>query len=494
MRLRPREVAAGVDAAGRPCQHWGVGRLPPLNDTIVAIASAPGVGAVGVVRLSGPQAYQIADRLFVPFRGAAPSRRPAGRVIYGRVVERRSSGPAAGPDAQPDQTTLDEALLLTFRAPRSYTAQDVVEIQTHGGPAVLRSTLDLCVEQGARPAGPGEFTLRAYLNGRIDLVQAESVLDLVNAQSEGARRNAALGLSGVLTARLGTIQTLLTGAYAALQASFDYPDEGVPEAELETPLGSAAEEVATLLSTAEAGRLSRQGARLALLGRPNAGKSSLLNALLGYQRSIVSDTPGTTRDYLEAPLILGGVPVTVVDTAGLRESSDAIEASGVDQARHIGEHADLRVLLIDGSAPLTPEDEALILSMPPTRTLVVVNKRDRPQAFNSADLPLRGGVHALEVSALTGQGLDELQNAITDALIGDSAATELWITHERHVAALESVAAHVGSALELASQDDLDLVALELQDALTALATITGRHDVGNETLAAIFANFCVGK
>lgn len=469
-------------------------RLPPLNDTIVAIASAPGLGAVGVVRLSGPQAYEIADRLFVPFRGEAPSRRKAGSVIYGRVIEGRGGGAAGPTPYSPQERTLDEALLLTFRAPRSYTTQDVVEIQTHGGPAVLRSTLDLCVQHGARPAGPGEFTLRAYLNGRIDLVQAESVLDLVNAQSEGARRNAALGLSGALTARLGGIQTLLTGAYAAVQAAFDYPEEGVPEAQLEAPLARAAEEVATLLATAEAGRLSRQGARLALLGRPNAGKSSLLNALLGYQRSIVSDTPGTTRDYLEAPLVIGGVPVTVVDTAGLREAVDAIEASGVEQARHIGEHADLRVLIIDGSAPLAPEDEALVLSMPPTRTLVVLNKRDRPAAFSSADLTLPEGVLVLELSALTGEGLPELQEAIADALIGDAAATELWITHERHVTALEGVGAHLGAAQELAAQGDLDLVSLELHDALNVLAAITGRHDVAHETLAAIFANFCVGK
>jgi len=486
--------------------------LPPLNDTIVAIASAPGVGAVGVVRLSGPEAYRIADQLFAPRRGGAPSSRPPGRVIYGQVVDGRTNGASPGaqdrdPEANSAEASavdraeragralvVDEALMLTFKAPRSYTAQDVVELQTHGGPAVLRATLDLCVANGARLAGPGEFTLRAYLNGRIDLVQAESVLDMVNAQSDGARRNAALGLGGALTRRLDAIQTHLTGAYAAVQASFDYPDEGVPEAELGTPLGQAAEEVSALLATAEAGRLSRQGARLALLGRPNAGKSSLLNALLGYQRSIVSDTPGTTRDYLEAPLVIGGVPVTAIDTAGIRDAADAIEASGVEQARRIGEHADLRVVLIDGSEPLEPEDEALIVSMPAERTLVVINKRDRPAAFDAAKLPLPPGARPLELSALTGTGLAELLRAITEKLIGDAAGTELWITQERHVAALEAVAAHLSAAQERANEGDLDLVALELQDALGALGRMTGRQDVTDETLAAIFANFCVGK
>lgn len=468
--------------------------LPPLNDTIVAIASAPGAGAVGVVRLSGPGAYQVADKLFEPFRGGTPSSRPPGRVVYGKVVDRQARHESkTGVNDQPVKV-VDEALMLTFRAPRSYTAQDVVELQTHGGPAVLRSTLDLCVEHGARLAGPGEFTLRAYLNGRIDLVQAESVLDMVNAQSDGARRNAALGLSGALTQRLNAIQSHLTGAYAAVQASFDYPDEGVPQAELGEPLSRAAEDVTALLATAEAGRLSRQGARLALLGRPNAGKSSLLNALLGYQRSIVSDTPGTTRDYLEAPLLIGGIPVTAIDTAGLRESADAIEASGVEQARHIGEHADLRVLLIDGSEPLEQGDEELIRSMPHDRTLIVINKRDQPAAFGTAELPLPPGTKPLELSALTGDGLAELERAIAEKLIGDAAATELWITHERHVAALESVADHLAAARQLADDGDLDLVALELQDALGALADMTGRHDVTDETLAAIFANFCVGK
>lgn len=470
-------------------------QLPSTTDTIVAIASAPGAGAVGVVRLSGPDAYAVADRLFRPRRGPTPSQRAAGRVVYGQVVDTRPGhAPASETGEAGEPAVVDEALLLTFRAPHSYTTQDVVEIQTHGGPAVLRSTLDLCVRHGARLAGPGEFTLRAYLNGRLDLVQAESVIDIVNAQSDSARRNAALGLGGALTERLNGMQSLITHAYAAVQASFDYPDEGVPEAQLGQPLAAVQEELRSLLATAEAGRLSRSGARLALLGRPNAGKSSLLNALLGYQRSIVSATPGTTRDYLEAPLVLGGVPITAIDTAGIRESTDAIEASGVEQARLIGLHADLRLALLDGSVPLTDDDLALLADLPEERTLVVVNKRDHPPAFPVSSVPVGRRPAAIEVSALTGQGLTELQQAVTLALIGDAAGSELWITQERHVAALEAVERHVRAARELADSDDLGLVALELQDALSALASLTGRHDVPEETLASIFERFCVGK
>lgn len=489
-------------------------QLPNTSDTIVAIASAPGVGAVGVVRLSGPQAFEVADHVFRPMRGGPPSSRAAGRVVYGQVIDSHahnahgalmsaasepdgptlstSSGPVASPS--PGVAVVDEALMLTFRAPRSYTAQDVVELQTHGGPAVLRSTLDLCIRHGARLAGPGEFTLRAYLNGRLDLVQAESVLDIVNAQSDGARRNAALGLSGALTEHLHNMQSLITHAYAAVQASFDYPDEGVPEAQLTTPLQEVTRQLQQLLATAEAGRLSRSGARLALLGRPNAGKSSLLNALLGYQRSIVSDTPGTTRDYLEAPLVLGGIPITAIDTAGIRDSADAIEASGVQQARAIGQHADLRLVLIDGSSPLNQDDVQLVEGLPAERTLVVVNKADKPLAFSVSNLPVGERSEPLLVSALTGQGLPELQRAVTSALVGDAANTELWITQERHVAALEAASIHVKAAAALAAGGDMGLVSLELQDALSALATMTGRHDVSEETLASIFERFCVGK
>lgn len=451
-----------------------------MNDTIVAISSAPGVGAVGVVRLSGPASYQLADTLFAPRNGRAPSATPAGRVVYGRVID--------------GARVVDEALLLTFRAPRSYTAQDVIEIQTHGGPAVLRTTLDLCLAHGARLAQPGEFTLRAYLNGRLDLLQAESVLEMVNAQSDGALRNAALGLSGALTERLDQIQTELTTAYASVQAAFDYPDEGIPEAQLDAPLAAALGSVDQLLATAEAGRLSRNGARLALLGKPNSGKSSLLNALLGYQRSIVSDVPGTTRDYLEAPLLLGGVPVTAVDTAGIREASDAIEASGVQQARHIAQHADLRLVVIDGSRPLRQTDQQLLSTLPTDRTLYVINKIDQPPAFDPHELKLPGSRPALRLSAITGQGVPELKTAIQEELVGDAAGTELWITQERHVAALTSVRTHLEAAQQRTAQGDLDLAALDLHDALGALSTMTGRHDVAEETLASIFGRFCVGK
>ena len=445
--------------------------LPPSNDTIAAIATAPGVGAVGIVRVSGPNTWMLADRIFRPLSGPSPSRLPAGRVTLGRIYD--------------DDRLLDEALLLNFRAPHSYTGQDVIELQTHGGPAVLREVLEVCTRNGARLAGPGEFTLRAYLSGRIDLVQAESVLGLVNAQSETARRQAALGLSRALSERLDTIQDHLTQVFGNLQAVVDYPDEGVPESERREPLEAALAEIDELLATARAGDVAVRGARIALVGRPNAGKSSLLNALLGYERSLVSDTPGTTRDYLEAPLSLAGIPVTAIDTAGIRETGDSIEASGVARARELAAQADLALCLLDSSAPLGEEELDLARSLDPQRTLLVASKADLPAAWDDP-----AGMRPIRVSTVTGEGQAELKEAIREHLTGDAGSSELWITSARHAQALRLAREHVERALTAPD----DLAAIDLEEALRALAAITGREGIAEEALEHIFANFCVGK
>lgn len=446
--------------------------LPPQGDTIAAIATAPGVGAVGIVRLSGPESYAVGSRLFQPGKGRCVTRLPAGRVIYGRITD--------------EAELVDEALLLTFRAPHSYTGEDVLELQTHGGPAVLRRVLELCLEHGARLAQPGEFTLRAYLSGRLDLLQAEAVLNLVNAQSDSSRRNAALGLGKALSDQLELIQSDVMRVYGNLQAVFDYPDEGVPEAEFAEPLARAVERIDKLLATARAGRLAQRGARLALIGKPNAGKSSLLNALLGYQRSIVSAVPGTTRDYLEAPLDILGVPVTAIDTAGIRTTGDSIEASGVELAKTIAQNADLSLLLLDTSRMLEPEDLRLIEELDPARLIVLGSKTDLPSAWQ----PQACNLSLLGISAATGEGLEPLCAHIRDKLIGDAGQSELWLGSERQVRTL----AEVRELLLRAQVAPDDLAALDLEDALRTLAALTGRGDIAEEALEHIFKNFCVGK
>jgi tRNA modification GTPase len=446
--------------------------LPPLNDTIAAIATAPGVGAVGIIRLSGKDTYAITDNLFKPGQGKAVKDLPSGRVVYGQVVD--------------NGNVIDEALLLTFRAPHSYTAQDVLELQTHGGPAVLREVLELCVKHGARLAQPGEFTLRAYLNGRLDLVQAESVLQLVNAQSESARRNATLGLSKALTEQLNLIQNDITKVYGNIQAMFDYPDEGVPDAEFSELLQRAVKCIDELLATAKAGQIAQKGAKLALIGKPNAGKSSLLNALLGYQRSIVSEIPGTTRDYLEAPLSIEGIPITAIDTAGLRTTQDIVEAAGVKVARDIAANADLTLYLIDAHETLDAHDVEMVGFLDKDRLLVVSSKSDLEHSWNPEQL----SQNVYSVSAITGEGLPELKAAIKEKLLGDVGSSQLWITSERHAEALQKTKEFLLQAVTTTH----DLAALDLEQALRTLSEITGRGEIAEETLEHIFANFCVGK
>jgi tRNA modification GTPase len=445
-----------------------------LDDTIAAIATAPGVGAIGIVRVAGPDAAAISAALFRPAGPVDVRSLPGGRFAFGRVVD---------PD---DGAFVDEGLLLVFRAPRSYTGQDAVELHVHGGPAVLRTVLDLCLRHGARPAEPGEFTLRAVAAGKLDLAQAEAVLAMVEARSEAARRQASVGLSGALGAAIDAAQRALTSAYAEVLAQLDYPEEGVPEAEVEAAVAATRRDLERLLATADAGRYATRGARLAIVGRPNAGKSSLLNALLGYERAIVAADPGTTRDYLEAPLELGRVSVTAIDTAGLRATDDAVEAHGVARARALAEAADAVVALVDGARALDEEDRALIAALDPARTLWVASKADRPAAWADAEL----GVPLLRVSSATGRGLDALRTALEAQLLGAAAAEEAWVASERQVAELRDAVA----ALARIPGAPHDLQGLDLETALRALARITGRGDVAEATLAEVFARFCVGK
>ncbi|WP_117236966.1 tRNA uridine-5-carboxymethylaminomethyl(34) synthesis GTPase MnmE [Thermus sediminis] len=430
-----------------------------LKDPICAIATPPGKGAIGVVRLSGEGALEIAAQAF---RGKDPRRLKGGRFTVGEVVD-----PWTG-------ETIDQALLLVFRAPRSYTGEDLVEFQTHGSPAVLKRVMEVLVGLGARPAGRGEFTLRAYLNGRLDLAQAEAVLALVEAEGELARRQALRGLEGALSRRIAALEERLLDLLAHIQALLDYPEEGVEPHRAEGTIREALEEVEGLLAQAKASRLAQKGARLALVGAPNAGKSSLLNALLGYERALVSPIPGTTRDYLEAPLELFGIPLVALDTAGVRETEDPLERAGVERALRIAEEADLVLYVADRSVPRPPPPP-----LPWERVIRVATKADLPPAW--------GDPAFLSVSSLTGEGMENLKEALKEALLG-SGGGEFLLT-ERQVEALLRAKERLLEALALPE----DLMGLALEEALKALSALTGK-EVAEEVVARVFQNFCVGK
>ena len=430
-----------------------------LKDPICAIATPPGKGAIGVVRLSGEGALEIAARAF---RGKDPRRLQGGRFTLGEVVD-----PATG-------EVLDQALLLVFRAPHSYTGEDLVEFQTHGSPAVLRRVMEVLVSLGARPAGRGEFTLRAYLNGKLDLAQAEAVLALIEAEGELARRQALRGLEGALSRKIAALEERLLDLLAHIQALLDYPEEGVEPHRAEGVIREALEEVEGLLAQAKASRLAQKGARLALVGAPNAGKSSLLNALLGYERALVSPIPGTTRDYLEAPLELFGIPLVAVDTAGVRETEDPLERAGVERALRVAQEADLILYVADRSVPRPPPPP-----LPWERVIRVATKADLPPAWEDPAF--------LPVSSLTGEGLERLKRALKEALLGGGGG-EFLLT-ERQVEALLRARERLLEALALPE----DLMGLALEEALKAFSALTGK-EVAEEVVARVFQNFCVGK
>ena len=452
-----------------------------MSDTIAAIATGAQVAAIGIVRLSGPDAIALADRLFRPLHGGPMSAQDSRRLIYGEVRAR-------------DGALLDLGLCTVSRGPNSYTGEDTAEFQCHGSPVVLRSLLEELFALGARQAGPGEFTKRAFLNGRMELCAAEAVADLIDAETREAARNAAGQLSGAIGRRIAAIYEALTDLSSHYHAVLDYPDEDIEDFTLAAYAGSlrgACADLRSLLATFDRGRLMTAGIPTAIVGRPNAGKSSLLNALLGYDRAIVTSIPGTTRDTIEEKLRLGGQLLRLTDTAGIRDTDDPVEAMGVRRSREALQSADLVLAVVDGSEDLTEEDaEILRAAERAPHALVLLSKDDLGR--RSEALPT--SLPVIPVSVVSGEGLRELEEAVRALYPLPGVPAGEILTNARQAEAVSRGLEAMEAACE-AMEAGLtpDIVLTECEGAMDALGELTGRS-VREDVTQRIFQRFCVGK
>ncbi|HTM09728.1 MAG TPA: tRNA uridine-5-carboxymethylaminomethyl(34) synthesis GTPase MnmE [Verrucomicrobiae bacterium] len=455
------------------------------EDTIAAVATPPGEGGVAIVRLSGPDAERIAREIFL--RSGAKNGALRSHVLHRGTLRDPESG-----------AILDDALAVLMRRPKSYTGEDVVELHCHGGRLVTRRVLEAALARGARQAEPGEFTQRAVLNGRIDLAQAEAVLDLTQARTETGMRLALEQMHGGLSQWVGALREELLDILAEIEAAIDFSEEEIdhlPKQALITKIDALKNRIAAIVATYEWGRLFREGARVCIAGRPNVGKSSLLNALLGAERVIVTPLPGTTRDVIEESVNLGGLPVALWDTAGIRETDNPIEQAGIDFTRKHLEAADAALVVIDGAESHTLEDEALMKAVRGKKGLLVVNKSDLTERIDRSWLAEAAPDKAIvSVSAKSGAGIDELKQALRELLIAAPAEPEIVLTNVRHKAALErSIGGLSAAVTSLDHRVAAELVALELSEAKRGLEEVVGTVD-NEDILEHIFTKFCIGK
>jgi tRNA modification GTPase len=496
-----------------------------LDDTIAAVATPLGEGGLAIVRLSGPQALTVADKSFLPLgkNSRKPSAASSHTIQYGKIVRRNPGAPASGRSVEAqnedarrqgcrrsqvgveDFQIVDEVLLAVLRAPRTFTREDTVEITCHGGILPAKLVLDTLLENGARLAEPGEFTRRAFLNGRIDLAQAEAVADLIHSRTELALAAANEQLAGKLSHRINQLRDELMRTLAHVEAHIDFPDEDIApdtKAQLLRRLENGVKFMDELLRTANEGQILRRGIRAAIVGRPNVGKSSLLNQLLGRDRAIVSPIPGTTRDTIEETANIRGLPVVFIDTAGLREARDEIEAEGVRRSRESLAKAEFILHVLDASEPLTGADESYLTEFAGKKRILVLNKTDLP---GKLELPLKSHVTShesrvkspvVEVCCLSGQGIEALKDAIKELVWSGEIRAEMLqvMINSRHQDALNRARAAAQRAADALRADaTLELVAMDLRIAVNAVGEIVGKTAT-EDLLDSIFSQFCIGK
>lgn len=457
------------------------------EDTISAVITALGEGAVGIVRISGADALATAEKIFKSRSGKKLSEYQHHTLVYGHVTDA-------------DGTMVDEVLCVYMQAPHSYTAEDVVEIQSHGGIQSLKKILALTYQNGARPAEAGEFTKRAFLNGRIDLTQAEAVMDIIRSRSEASLKLAVRQQNGQLAQELRKLRSKMLDVVINLEAVIDYPEEDIEDVTFDTVAGSIANTAAgieNLLAHAHTGKILREGLRTAIVGRPNVGKSSLLNALLKEERAIVSEYAGTTRDVIEEQLLLDGVPLVLADTAGIRKTEDYVEQMGVEKSRRLLQDAELVICVVDGSEGLTAEDEEILQAASEKPCVIIVNKSDLEIDTTLQQLQERFGIDkVMPLSARTNEGIDRFAAWLKNYVYGSEGTLSdgVYVQNARHEELLRKALQSLQDA-QRAAQERLpyDCIVIDVRNAIDLLGEITG-DTVQDEIINEIFARFCIGK
>lgn len=457
------------------------------EDTIAAIATPLGEGGIGIIRVSGPEALQIAKIIFQA-KNKNWTNAGSHRLFYGNIVDREG-------------LVVDEVLLSYMKAPHTYTREDVVEINCHGGIVPLRRVLEMVLSCGARLAEPGEFSKRAFLNGRLDLAQVESIIDIIRARTEAGLKLAVSQLKGELSRKIFSLQHRLLGLLAQLEAVVDFPEEGLEESaavEIMEKSQDLLSEVKQLINGTETGKIYRDGISTVIIGRPNVGKSSLLNAMLREERAIVTEIPGTTRDIIEEIINIRGIPLKIIDTAGLRETEDVVEKIGVARTKENINRADLVLLVLDAARGLTDADRSIIESIGEKKSIILINKVDLEviKIEKKEVERLAPGSPLIWISAEQGTGLSELEDKIVNMVLGGQATASdtVLVASVRHKQALEKAASHLVEAINGLSENvPLDMVSIDIRSAWEDLGEITGTTST-EELLDRIFADFCIGK